>query len=356
VATAPADYYPLQDLLYRTTALADAAGNVAEAYDTDAYGRTLIFNATGTDATWFTDDDTTTDEPTCEFIFTGRRYDPETQLYFYRARYYNQALGRFISRDPNGTRNAPIVPPVGHTGQDVGRDSFVNNPLFLQQDERKFSLYSKTLSRQYSDGMNLYQYVRSNPPARTDWSGLLSSCYCGPDITDAVANLLKDIDRQFSSLSSSEQDDLCDGYIGVASWDTDLYTRHTSFKIANCPQGKACLRDRRKAGVTGGSSVTFNGKCFASFDANYLLYGAMMNNCGIWNQFKANAAFILYKSRHSSQRYWQARAWASYGSTRDISWLDSPPKNLKVCQACPKKWKAPIGYFVNGNNGVRIGR
>jgi len=41
----------------------------------------------------------------CQFIFTGRRFDPETsdattQMYFYRARYYSPQLGRFISRDP----------------------------------------------------------------------------------------------------------------------------------------------------------------------------------------------------------------------------------------------------------------
>ena len=34
------------------------------------------------------------------FAFTGREYDPETGLYYYRARYYDSNLGRFISEDP----------------------------------------------------------------------------------------------------------------------------------------------------------------------------------------------------------------------------------------------------------------
>ena len=97
------DYYPLSDLLYRTVALTDDPdeGDVAvvEAYDTDAYGNTLIFNDPGPDEAWFTDDDSTTKDPICPFIFTGRRYDPETEIYFYRARYYQQGLGRFLSRD-----------------------------------------------------------------------------------------------------------------------------------------------------------------------------------------------------------------------------------------------------------------
>ena len=96
------DYYPLSDLLYRSVALTDENKDIVEAYDTDAYGNTLIFNDPGDDEAWFTDDDVPTDAPLCPFIFTGRRYDPETGIYYYRARYYHQELGRFLSRDPVG--------------------------------------------------------------------------------------------------------------------------------------------------------------------------------------------------------------------------------------------------------------
>ena len=82
----------------------DSAVN-QETCDCDAYGNTTAYNADGVDNTWFTDDDVVTNNPTCQFIFTGRRFDPETsnattQMYFYRARYYSPVLGRFISRDP----------------------------------------------------------------------------------------------------------------------------------------------------------------------------------------------------------------------------------------------------------------
>jgi len=101
------DYYPLSDLLYRTTALTDSSGDIQEVYDTDAYGNTLIYDADGDDDIWFTDDDVAANDPTCPFIFTGRRYDPETQIYFYRARYYHPQLGRFLSRDPIGPNKGP---------------------------------------------------------------------------------------------------------------------------------------------------------------------------------------------------------------------------------------------------------
>ena len=36
------------------------------------------------------------------FMFTGREYDKETGLYYYRARYYSPQLGRFLQTDPIG--------------------------------------------------------------------------------------------------------------------------------------------------------------------------------------------------------------------------------------------------------------
>ncbi len=36
------------------------------------------------------------------YAFTGREWDPETALYYYRARYYDARSGRFLSSDPMG--------------------------------------------------------------------------------------------------------------------------------------------------------------------------------------------------------------------------------------------------------------
>ncbi len=96
--------YPLQDLLYRTTGLADSSGTVREAYDTDAYGNTLIFRNAGSPpaAIAWTDGDTQVHNPTCPFIFTGQRYDAEAELYYYKRRYYLPSIGRCTARDPVG--------------------------------------------------------------------------------------------------------------------------------------------------------------------------------------------------------------------------------------------------------------
>jgi RHS repeat-associated protein len=102
ISGTPADYFPLQDINYRTVALVDATGAIAETYDYDPYGNTLIFNAAGTGGNWWADDATQTKSPTCDYLWTGRRYDAETEIYYFRARYYEPTLGRFLSEDPLG--------------------------------------------------------------------------------------------------------------------------------------------------------------------------------------------------------------------------------------------------------------
>ena len=95
--------YPLQDLLYRTMALADSSGVIREAYDYDAYGNTLIFRNSGSPPSaigWSSD--TQVVFPTCAFLFTGQRYDAESINYYYKMRYYSPKWGRFISTDPIG--------------------------------------------------------------------------------------------------------------------------------------------------------------------------------------------------------------------------------------------------------------
>ncbi len=66
-------YYLLQDLLYRAVALTNSGGGIVEAYDTDAYGNTLIFIEPGSDGRWFTDDDVQSDYGANEIIYCGYR-------------------------------------------------------------------------------------------------------------------------------------------------------------------------------------------------------------------------------------------------------------------------------------------
>jgi RHS repeat-associated protein len=97
-------YYLLQDTLYRAVALTDTNGNIVEAYDTDAYGNTMIFTGPGADGTWFTDDDVQSNYGANSIIYCGYRYDPESENYYVRNRYYAPILGHWLTRDPIGYR------------------------------------------------------------------------------------------------------------------------------------------------------------------------------------------------------------------------------------------------------------
>ena len=97
--------YYHQNGLYSTFALTDTSGTIVEAYQYDAYGGQTVFRP-GDGPVSFGPGDivdrggaSSVGNP---YLFTGRRLDPETGLYFFRARYMNPVQGRFISRDPIG--------------------------------------------------------------------------------------------------------------------------------------------------------------------------------------------------------------------------------------------------------------
>lgn len=92
--------YFLADHLGSTNGLTDSSGAMTSQTAYDAFG-----NPTGNLAT--------------SYQFTGREYDSFSGFYYYRARFYDPKLGRFISEDP-----------IGLTAGDVNLYSYVsNNPI-----------------------------------------------------------------------------------------------------------------------------------------------------------------------------------------------------------------------------------
>jgi len=78
------------DGLGSITSLSNGTGSLAQTYTFDSFGN--LTNSSGS--------------LTNPFQYTGREFDPETGLYYYRARYYDQTFGRFISEDPIGFGSA----------------------------------------------------------------------------------------------------------------------------------------------------------------------------------------------------------------------------------------------------------
>jgi RHS repeat-associated protein len=113
-------YAPLTDALGSTLLLADWGRNIQTEYVYDSWGGTTTTGGSNTNS----------------FQYTGRENDAN-ELYYFRARYYNPRLGRFISQDPIG----------------------------------------------FNGGIDVYAYVGNNPINYTDLFGL-----CGGDGPSLVNN------------------------------------------------------------------------------------------------------------------------------------------------------------------------
>ncbi len=116
--------YYHQDGLNSVESLSNSAGALAQSYTYDSYGK--ITASTGT--------------LTNPFQYTAREFDPETGIFEYRARYYDQTIGRFLSEDPKQFAGA---------------------------------------------GVNFYDYVRNNPANFRDPAGQIPvwGWWCGPNWT-----------------------------------------------------------------------------------------------------------------------------------------------------------------------------
>ena len=103
--TSGTEYYYCVNQQNSTLALTDASGNIVERYEYTPYGKTTAYTDPGTDGLWFTTDDqlsTNNSSLITQVLFTGRRLDTESNLYYFRARMWNTSQGRFINRDPAG--------------------------------------------------------------------------------------------------------------------------------------------------------------------------------------------------------------------------------------------------------------
>jgi RHS repeat-associated protein len=94
--------------------------SIVEQYTYSAFGQTTVRDGGGTP---WSPNKSLYGNP---YMFTGRQWDGETGLYYYRARMYSPAFGRFLQPDPIG----------------------------------------------YADGMNMYAYVHNNPTNHIDPYGL----------------------------------------------------------------------------------------------------------------------------------------------------------------------------------------
>jgi RHS repeat-associated protein len=87
-------YYYHTDASSSVTAITDANGQLVERVTYDIYGMPTFWDAAGNKIP--------KSSIGHNILFHGREYDAELNLYYFRARYYDPIMGRFLSTDPMG--------------------------------------------------------------------------------------------------------------------------------------------------------------------------------------------------------------------------------------------------------------
>lgn len=94
LAQSSGSFFYLKDSLGSITDVVDDSGNLVQHYVYSSFGKIVKITDQAEQVT-------TTPVLKPEYTFTNREYDEETGLYYYRARYYEAGIGRFLQEDPD---------------------------------------------------------------------------------------------------------------------------------------------------------------------------------------------------------------------------------------------------------------
>jgi RHS repeat-associated protein len=162
------------------TSLTAATGTIAATYTYDAFGGLITSTGSGTNT----------------LRYTGREFDPETGIYFFRARYFDPLVGRFLSEDR------------------IGND----------------------------EGSNLFIYVRNRPVQFRDPTGL----YTLEGFDPQHAQLMRDAIQSAIDTLQRKQKDCKDGSAGswgpkiIQALEAGHFVYHAEIPSRNVPGAKDC--------------------------------------------------------------------------------------------------------------------
>ncbi len=119
----PQYFFYQADGLGSITSLSNQAGAVVATYSYDSFGKTTA----------------STESIANPYRYTSREWDADAGLYYYRARYYDATIGRFLNEDPSGfsgginkydyvlNRSENLVDPLGLDGHTFGPITWYRN-------------------------------------------------------------------------------------------------------------------------------------------------------------------------------------------------------------------------------------
>lgn len=134
MATSVGNFYYLKDHLNTVTDVIDSNGTVVQKHEFFSYGSLRsVKNSAGADVTW----DLAPIKST--FLFAGREYEPETGLYYNRARYYDPTTGRFLQKDSDP---GDITKPAAVVNKYIYGS---NNPIMMMDPSGRFGIFAAML-------------------------------------------------------------------------------------------------------------------------------------------------------------------------------------------------------------------
>ena len=163
----------------------------------------------------------------------------------------------------------------------------------IPNDNQQINPFS--VRAQYTDGLNLYGHLASNPVSRQDPMGLLppvppwggpppkpvaKKCgNCGVDVSFALTMLQLVLPFYYGSLSPAEQAKRCSKMVSTNGWEIhDLHHPYSAPMPRGCGDCQA--------------TVAIYGNCYSIHEVNYFLWGAINRICGNSLAFTTTTAFV----------------------------------------------------------------
>ena len=268
--------YSHQDLLNSSNLRTDSSGSIVKRIEHLPYGGKRLESGTYNNI---------------KNRFTGQFEDEETELYYFKQRYYDPSLGRFLSADP---------------------------------------LFSEEMNKRGKDSqsINIYSYVKNNPSSNIDENGLFGVSV-GPEVTgflfrggSAKVSLAFSIDLNPFSSSFLKTE------LGVIKTDTARFGVGGSF---NAGLNAEVTIGNDDLGETGSESVGVSGEVAGyggslSYSDGSITLGASIPKMGVglsgYGSIDASKSEILSK-KEVFEGLWQ--------------WLQNSPAEVPISEATPSQ-------------------
>jgi RHS repeat-associated protein len=153
--------YYQADGLGSVTSLSNGAGALAQTYTFDSFGKQTASSGSVVNP----------------FQYTGRELDSETGLYYYRARYYDPSVGRFIGEDPIRFSGG-----INFYAYAENRPLYFIDPLGTCPEPNRFKVCAQTYYGIGTAGTRLGTLLAAAPIPKS-WFGLPSALGSGGTTT-----------------------------------------------------------------------------------------------------------------------------------------------------------------------------